>query len=121
MRELSAVLPGIDEVVHLAQKFPRNADDLVWIAGLENDGPWVVLSLDRLKKQGGAEREALRRAGHTVFLLERQWLDQTFWAQAERMVRWWPQIVAQAAMVEGGAFVVPWHHTSKAKFRAVKL
>lgn len=121
MRELSPRLEGVADVVHLTDRFARTATDVEWVHGLSASGPWVVLSVDRFKKQGGAEREALRRAGHTVFLLEPQWLAQTFWLQAERMVRWWPQVVAQAAMVERGAFVVPWHHSTKAKFRAVAL
>lgn len=122
MGALSASLEGVDTVVALCDRFQRNADDLVWIPGLTDEGgPWVVISVDRFTKQGGAEREALRRGGHTVFFLDRQWLKQKFWLQAERMVRWWPQIVAQARMVERGAFVVPWQYTQKAKFRAVVL
>ena len=108
-------------VMHLSDRFARNAPDLVWIPGLTADGPWAVLSVDKFKKQGGVEREALRQAGHMVFLLEQQWLKQTFWLQAERLVRWWPQIVYQTQLASGGAFVVPWRHTSRAKFRVVKL
>ncbi len=121
IRELSKASQGVDEVVHLSDRFARNADDLVWIPSLKLDGPWAVLSVDKFKKQGGAEREALRQAGHMVFLIEPQWLKQSFWLQAERLVRWWPQIVNQTAIASGGAFVVPWHHSSRAKFRVVKL
>lgn len=111
----------VECVEHLSDRFDRDADDLFWVPALTANGPWVILSVDKFKKQGGAEREALRRAGHTIFLLDAQWLKQTYWLQAERLVKWWPQIVAQAKMVSGGAFVVPWHHSSRAKFRAVKL
>ena len=121
MRELSMAAPGVDTVEHLLDRFPRNADDLVWIPGLKASGPWAVVSVDKFKKQGGAEREALRLAGHMVFLLEAQWLKQTYWLQAERLVRWWPQIVNQTLIASGGAFIVPWHHSSKSKFRVVKL
>lgn len=121
IRELSRTTHGVDAVVHLTDKFPGNASDLVWIPGLKGDGPWAVLSVDKFKKQGGAEREALRQAGHMVFLLEPQWLRHAFWLQAERLVRWWPQIVKQTEIASGGAFVVPWHHSSRAKFRVVKL
>lgn len=121
MRELSMAHPAVETVEHLSDRFPRNANDLVWIPGLNSNGPWAVVSVDRFKKQGGAEREAIRRAGHMIFLLEPQWLRQTYWLQAERMVRWWPQIVNQADIASGGAFIVPWHHSSRAKFRVVKL
>lgn len=56
-----------------------------------------------------------------IFLLEQQWSKQTYWLQAERLVRWWPQVVNQASIAEGGAFVIPWHHSSQAKFKVVKL
>lgn len=121
MRELSSRLEGVEEVRHLRDLFPGDTNDLVWISSLGESGAWCVLSVDRFKKQGEAEREALRRAGHTVFFLEPQWLKQDFWLQAERMVRWWPQIVQQARLVERGAFTVPWKHSAAAKFRAVRL
>lgn len=119
MAALSVSLSQVDQVVRLRDKFAGNADDLVWIPGLAEDGPWAVISRDRFKKQGGAERAALRAAGHTVFFLERQWERQTFWLQAERLVRWWPHVVQQANMVEQGAFRVPWQQ--RGKFIAVKL
>lgn len=121
IRALSVVHPDVTDVQHLSDLFPRNCDDATWIDELTRNGPWAVVSVDKFAKQGGAEREALRRAGHAVFLLDPQWSRQTFWPQAERMVRWWPQIVKQTTLTSGGAFVVPWHHSSKSKFRAVKL
>lgn len=121
MRELSSATHGVEEVVHLSDRYARNADDLVWISGLRSDGPWAIISVDKFKKQGGAEREALRQAGHMVFLLEPNWLRQQYWLQAERLVSWWPQIVNQTMLATGGAFVVPWHHSARAKFRVVKI
>jgi hypothetical protein len=122
IRELATNQPGVQTVVHLRDRFGRgDVPDVEWIPALNSDGPWAVLSTDRFKKQAGAEREALRRGGHTVFLLERQWLVQTYWMQAERLVKWWPQTVKQAGMVTGSAFIVPWHHSSAAKFRGVLI
>lgn len=119
MGALSKNLEHVDAVVHLSDRFARNADDLDWIPALTADGPWAVVSRDRFKKQSGAERAALRAAGHTVFFLAPQWQRHGYWAEAERLVRWWPQIVKQASMVSGGAFVVPWQTSSR--FAAVKL
>jgi len=121
MRELSMADPRVETVEHLSDRFARNADDLVWIPGLTRSGPWAVVSADKFKKQGGAEREALRAAGHMVFLLEPQWFKQSYWLQAELLVRWWPQIINQASIASGGGFIVPWHHSSKSKFRVVEV
>ena len=120
IRELSRKLDDVEEVAHLSDKFPRNAPDIEWINKLAADGPWYVISIDRLNKQHGAEREAIRRAGHTVFVLDKQWAKQTYWLQAERLVKWWPQICNQARMVTGQSFCVPWHHSAKAKFTGIK-
>jgi hypothetical protein len=119
IRELSAVTPQVEEVIHLSDRFARDAQDLTWIGDLANDGQWYIISIDRFKKQHGAEREAIRRAGHTVFILDAQWSRQGFWAQSERLVRWWPQVVTYSALVSGGAYRVPWQHSPAAKLQAV--
>ena len=111
----------MDKVIHLSDRFARDADGLTWIPGLTVDGPWYIVSIDRLNKQHGAKREAIRRAGHTVFVLDGNWSKQKFWLQTERFIRWWPQIVAYAGLVIGGAYRVPWAHSSQAKFQAIKF
>lgn len=121
IKALSAIEPGVDEVIHLSDRFARNAVDTEWIGALTDDGPWYIVSIDRFKKQHGAEREAIRRAGHTVFVLDAQWSKHGFWLQTERFVRWWPQIVAYAGLVNGGAYSVPWRHSPQAKFQAIKF
>ena len=119
IRELSAVTPAVVKVIHLTDRFKGNAPDIEWIGNLTSDGPWYIVSIDRFKKQHGAEREAIRRAGHTVFILDSQWSKYAFWAQTERLVRWWPQIVDYADRVSGGAYRVPWQHSPGAKFKAL--
>jgi hypothetical protein len=121
VRELSKNTPGVEAVIHLADRFARNALDVQWIGDLGTDGPWYIVSIDRFNKNHDAEREALRRAGHTVFVLDHQWSAQRYWLQAERLVRWWPQIVEQSSLVSGGAFRVPWHHSASAKFTAIRF
>ncbi|NBN79071.1 hypothetical protein GWI72_12405 [Microvirga tunisiensis] len=118
IRELSKTEPSVRTVIHLRHRFPASTPDLEWISSL--DGKWVILSIDRFTKNNDAERLALRQAGHTIFVLDRQWSGQTFWHQAERLVRWWPQILGQAQMAEGG-FRVPWHHSKATKFQTLRL
>jgi hypothetical protein len=121
VRELSSITPGVDQVLHLTDMFKRDALDLEWIGDLAEDGPWYVVSIDRFKKQHNAEREAIRRAGHTVYVLDPQWSRFPFWMQAERFVGWWPQIVAHAGLVSGGAYRVPWTRSPRTKFEAIKF
>lgn len=119
MRELSKDEPGVEDVIHLRDRFTANATDVEWITELAGDGPWYIISIDRFKKHHDAEREALRRAGHTVFVLDAQWSRHTYWLQCERLVRWWPTLVQSATLMTGGAFRVPWHYM--AKLMAIKL
>jgi hypothetical protein len=121
IRELSAIRPDVDKVIHLSDRFERNATDLTWIGELTKDGPWYIISIDRFKKQHGAEREAIRRAGHTVFVLDSQWSRHGFWLQSERLVRWWPQVVDYSSLVSGGAYRVPWQHSPATKLQAISF
>jgi len=121
IRELSAITKGVDEVIHLTDRFTKDATDIEWISDLTQDGPWYIVSIDRFRKQHGAEREAIRRAGHTVFVLDSQWSKHGFWMQTERLVRWWPQIVDYSDRVSGGAYRVPWQHASRAKLQAISF
>lgn len=118
---MSTVVQDVADVRHLSDLFPRNTPDVEWIRKLDETGPWCIVSIDRFKKAHDAEREALRRSGHTVFVLDAQWAKQAYWLQCERLVRWWPQILEQTRLVSAGAFRVPWAHSASAKFSAIKL
>ncbi|MDQ2990468.1 MAG: hypothetical protein M3R60_15340 [Pseudomonadota bacterium] len=119
IRELSKITAGVEQVIHLTDRFERDAPDLTWIGDLTTDGPWYIISIDRFKKQHGAEREAIRRSGHTVFVLDGQWSKHGFWLQSERLVRWWPQMVNSSSLVSGGAYRVPWQHSPSTKLQAI--
>jgi hypothetical protein len=116
-----SVRDEIEQVVHLTDLFQSDAQDVDWIGELTKTGPWCIVSIDRFKKHHNAEREALRKGGHMVFVLEKQWSGQPFWSKAERLVGWWPQIVAQARLQAGGMLSVPFAHRSGAKFKPIKL
>jgi predicted nuclease of predicted toxin-antitoxin system len=42
--------PYNHQAIHLSEKFPRNTSDLEWIATLNREGGWVVLSHDQFKE-----------------------------------------------------------------------
>jgi len=121
IQALSAVDPAVEQVIHLTERFARNAPDLTWIGELQHDGPWCIISIDRFKKQHNAERAAIRRAGHIIFILDSQWSRQRYWAQAERLVKWWPQIITHSVQVSDGAYRVPWRHAAVSRFQTVAL
>lgn len=111
---------GNHEVVALKDRFDSNTPDTEWIATLEKEDGWVVVTHDRLNK--GLEREALRRAGLKVFFLDSSWKDHAFWEKAVNLTRWWPRVVEQAEGIRGGAaFRVRWNFRGKGQFDQIIL
>ena len=112
---------GVDDVVHLFDRFNRNAKDVDWITELSKTGRWCIVSIDRFKKHHRAETEALRRGGHLVFVLEPQWSGQPYWAKAAHFVAWWPQVVKTADLVGPGMFSIPFAHRTGSKLKQMRL
>ena len=111
---------GVQSVVHLIDLFEPGADDLVWIPGLQKlGGDCYVVSQDKFKKSRGAEREALRRAGHTAYVLDQSWTSQPFYSKASQLIRWWPQVLQHARLTSGGVHRIPWRHSSAGRFQSL--
>lgn len=109
------------EVFHLRERFDGATPDIDWITTLSSERDWVIVSKDRFRK-GDAEKAALKRSGLVVFYLNKSWGNQKYWSIAQRLVHWWPSIIAQARIIEGGAaFEVPWNSASKGRFRQLQL
>src|ERR1700754_2418546 len=100
--ELCKVEDSVDTVVHLRDKFAANARDHDWIASLADEGHWIVLSQDSLRKND-LERTALRESGLNVFVLHRQWAQRRHWDKAQNLVKWWPAILEQSRRIRAGA------------------
>lgn len=111
---------GAHEVTHLRHKFPANTPDITWIEALAAEGGWVVVTHDKLDK--GAEREALKRAGLKVFLLDKSWTSHPFWDKSVQLARWWPAIIEMAESLRGGAALrVRWNFSGKGQFQQITL
>jgi len=113
--------PDVERVVALVDMFPPDVKDVDFIGCLSQQGQWCIVSGDSFAKHHGAEREAIRRGGHTVFVLSSQWSSIQYWQKAERLVKWWPQIVQQARMVERAMFSVPFNHSPRNKFMQISM
>ncbi|MFL6195177.1 MAG: hypothetical protein ACJ75H_13465 [Thermoanaerobaculia bacterium] len=103
-------------VVHLMDKFDRDATDPTWIRGLSREGDWVIVSGDtRILKTPQLKAEWLS-SGLTAFFLGSGWMNLAYWPQAGLLVRWWPSILDQARLVERGTgFEVPHHAPGRFK------
>lgn len=120
LNELSR--PEGHPVYHLTDKFPADTSDIKWVTDLAADGRWSVLTQDRAMARHRLEQEALRRSGLIVFMLARAWNSQQHWNKAAALVRWWPRLVEQASLVQGGAaFEVPWGFSGKKRLKQIRL
>lgn len=95
------------QVVHLKEQFAANTDDAVWLAQLAQQEDWIIVTADiRIGKNPHAIA-AWKEAGHTVFFLKPGWLKMNFWAQAQKFVKCFPEIIKQAERAKrGSSFVV---------------
>lgn len=120
LAEFTASTHSQHSVLHLSDLMRRNTPDAEWIANLAADGKHVVVTQDRLNK--GLEREALRRAGLLVFMLDKNWAQHPFWPKATNLVNWWPRIIEMTESIQGGAaFKVPWKKSGVGRFEQIKL
>ncbi len=93
---------------HLRERFAPDTSDVDWIRTLATEGDWVIISGDVRISQNQFERRAWLESGLTAFFLAKGWTTLKLWDQTWRFLKWWPDIVAQAARIRPGAgFIVP--------------
>ena len=94
-------------VVHLRDKFAPNAEDVAWMHALAAEEDWVIITADVRISRNPHEVRAWKEAGHTMFFLKPGWTDLTFWEQANKFTRCFPQIIAEAERAERAtAFII---------------
>ena len=94
-------------VVHLRDKFAPNAEDVVWMQALAAEEDWVIITADVRISRNPHEVRAWKEAGHTIFFLKPGWTNLTFWEQANKFTRCFPQIIAEAEHAKrAAAFVI---------------
>jgi hypothetical protein len=95
------------QVVHLKDRFAANTLDETWMSALAREIDWVIVSADLRIRKNPHEVEAWKAAGHTTFFLKDRWIEMDFWTQAWKLVKCFPDIIAQARRSKpGDAFVV---------------
>jgi len=95
------------KILHLKEKFPANVEDERWMTELAGEERWIILTADVRIGRNPHEIRAWKQAGHTIFFLKPGWTDMTFWAQASKFTKSFPDIIATAEMAEqGDSFIV---------------
>lgn len=94
-------------VFHLRDKFPPNTEDAKWMGSLAVESDWVIVTADVRISRNPHEVRAWKEAGHTIFFLKPGWTDLTFWDQANKFTKCFPQILHEAGHSDRGtAFLV---------------
>ena len=101
------------EFVALRDKFPANTKDVDWMAPLDAEGGWAVLTAERKLKTRPHERMALDRSKIVFFFLTGSWLKYPVPEIAWRLIRLIPLMAKQAELTESGLFDLPLHAGSK--------
>ena len=95
------------QVLHLKEKFPANTDDTDWMQALGREADWIIVTADIRIGRNRHEIEAWKEAGHTIFFLKPGWLKMTFWDQAQKFVKCFPEVIKTAEQAKRGAsFIV---------------
>jgi hypothetical protein len=94
-------------VFHLRDKFPPNTEDAKWMKSLAAEADWIIITADVRINRNPHEVRAWKEAGHTIFFLKPGWTDLTFWDQANKFTKCFPQILHETKNAEHGtAFIV---------------
>ena len=83
-------------VFHLRDKFPPNTEDAKWMEALATEADWLIITADVRISRNPHEVRAWKEAGHTIFFLKPGWTDLTFWDQANKFTKCFPQILHAA-------------------------
>jgi hypothetical protein len=110
----SKLAHGLNEMVepdhhveHLTDRFAANTEDAVWMKSLASQSDLVIVTADVRIRRNPHEVKAWQEAGHTIFFLKPGWTDLTFWEQANKFTKCFPDLIKEAEHAErGSAFMV---------------
>lgn len=104
---LSQMVEPEHRVVHLKDDFPGNAEDVVWMRALAKETDLVIVTADIRISRNPHEVQAWKQAGHTIFFLKPGWTDLTFWDQANKFTKCFPDLIKEAERAQrGSAFII---------------
>lgn len=96
-------------VEHLRTRFNPATPDGTWLTTLGKEGEWIVISGDWRISRRRHERQAWLDSKLTIFFMVDRYENYSFWDQAWKMVRWWPDLRDTARRHPSqAAFQVKW-------------
>jgi hypothetical protein len=78
-------------------RFVQDTADVEWITTLsKDDPPWIVVSMDAQILKKAHERKALEDSGLKFFLLGGGWMHMPMHDKVWKLLKTWPNILAEA-------------------------
>ena len=103
-KSLHVLVEPDHQVVHLKDRFAANTTDETWMGALAKEQDWIIVSGDLQIRKNPHEVQAWRAAGHTTFFLKAGSINLSFWIQAWKFVKCFPEIVVAADHAKKGSF-----------------
>jgi hypothetical protein len=100
---LAALMSSEHEIVALQDKFRRDITDIEWIAALNKEGHWIIISGDQRITRNRAERRAFQNSQLTGFFMAPSVKDAPVLKQLERLCALWNNIITLASAAQPGA------------------
>jgi hypothetical protein len=106
-RGLNGFVAPEHSVTHLKERFRADTPDEVWMQALASEKEWVIVTADTSIGKNPHEIVAWKEAGHTIFFLKPGWLKLSFWEQAQKFVKCFPQVLELSERAKrGSSFVI---------------
>lgn len=106
-RGLNELVSPEHQVVHFRDQFAAATADAVWMRQLAGVERWIIVTADIRIGKNPHELRVWEQTGQTIFFLKPGWLSMSFWDQAQKLVKCFPDIIRTAERAEkGAAFIV---------------
>jgi hypothetical protein len=112
-RALHALFEPDHEIVALRERFPPDIADADFIAQLDQQGSWAVLTRDLRIRTRPHERTAMDASRIVFFFLDGAWKKLTVADTAVRLIRLVPKMASQVDLADRGRFALPINAGSK--------
>ena len=89
------------ELCHLGDKFNPDMPDEEWIAALDDEGDWIVVTADNRITRQASVKPVWLEANLTTFTFSGRFATAQSYKRAEIFFKNWPGIVREAKGLEG--------------------
>lgn len=108
------------EVVHVSEYAPRGTPDIQLFSLAGDAGITIHVTQDHHNRRP-EERQAIAKAGLSVFVLAKGWGNLSHYDRAARLIEWWPKMMQLAKLTTPGSmFKVPHKRAANGQITPIK-